>query len=267
MKEKSKFRQLLKWNLSILSSWAIKKHKIKIVVILGIGGSDIVKEILYTVLKEKRNVRRNVADVWWDLSIPLNILGYEDKKRPLINWAGLIISAVVALLKNKSNPQVLIINADTGNKSTVDYWSKFIHPHYLVLLNYDENSLLSNRLIMQTSTTGGKIIVHENSSEKILAKNEIEKNNIFTFGSRMSELKLKFLTDGRLKVMFKKEKIILPRKIWLSVSQNISGALFSVAVLEGISLRNIAFSFLKYSFPRSMISKIKTNLLSASSNV
>lgn len=267
MKGNSMFRQLLKWSLSILSSWAIRKHKIKLIVILGIGGSDIVKEILYTVLREKMNIRRNIADIWWDLSIPLNVLGYEDKQRSSVEWFNLIFSAFVALIKNKSNPQGLIINADTSKKSTVDYWSKFVHPDYLVILNYDENSLLTNRLLTQINTTEGKIIIREKLIEKIRKKIDFEDDKYFSYGQQNADLKIKSLSDGKLKIEYKKQKVILPKKLWISISENITGALFSVAVLEKFTLKSIAYSFLKYSFPKSMLSRIKTNLSNSAINV
>ncbi|MCA9379682.1 hypothetical protein KC675_00730 [Candidatus Dojkabacteria bacterium] len=267
MKGNSMFRQLLKWSLSLLSSWAIRKHKIKLIVILGIGGSDIVKEILYTVLREKMNIRRNIADIWWDLSIPLNVLGYEDKQRSSVEWINLIFSAFVALIKNKSNPQGLIINADTSKKSTVDYWSKFVHPDYLVVLNYDENSLLTNRLLTQINTTEGKIIIREKLIEKIRNKINFEDDKYFSYGQQNADLKVKSLSDGKLKIEYKKEKVILPKKLWISISENITGALFSVAILEKFTLKSIAYSFLKYSFPKSMLSRIKTNLSNSAINV
>lgn len=261
------FRQLLKWSLSILSSWAIKKHKIKLIVILGIGGSDIVKEILYTVLREKMNVRRNIADIWWDLSVPLNVLGYDDKQRSTPEWIKLVISAFVALVRNKSNPQGLIINADTSKKATVDYWSKFVHPDYLVVLNYDENSLLTNKLLTQINSTEGKIVIHESLISKVLKKIDLEMENFFSYGNKDGDLNIKSLKDGKLKIEYLKEKVILPKKLWISISENISGALFSVAVLEKFPLKSIAYAFLKYSFPRSMITRIKTNLSNSAINV
>jgi UDP-N-acetylmuramyl pentapeptide synthase len=263
MKGISMFRQLLKWSLSILSSWAIRKHKIKLIVILGIGGSDIVKEMLYTVLREKMNVRRNIADIWWDLSIPLNVLGYEDKQRSSFAWVNLLFSAFIALIRNKSNPQGLIINADTSKKSTVDYWSKLVHPDYLVVLNYDEKSLLTNRLLTQVNMSKGKIIINEKLISKIKNKIDFEDDKFFSYGSNKANVKIKSLNDGKLKIEYKKENIILPKKIWISISENISGALFSVAVLEKFTLKSIAYSFLKYSFPKSMITRIKTNLSNA----
>jgi len=213
------------------------------------------------------NIRRNIADIWWDLSIPLNVLGYEDKQRSSVEWINLIFSAFVALIKNKSNPQGLIINADTSKKSTVDYWSKFVHPDYLVVLNYDENSLLTNRLLTQINTTEGKIIIREKLIEKIRNKINFEDDKYFSYGQQNADLKVKSLSDGKLKIEYKKEKVILPKKLWISISENITGALFSVAILEKFTLKSIAYSFLKYSFPKSMLSRIKTNLSNSAINV
>src|SRR5690606_25350599 len=204
------------------------------------------KEMLYTVLKEKDNVRRNVEDIWWDLSIPLNVLGYEDKQRSYTEWMNLIISAFVAILKNKSNPHLLILNADTKNKDTANYWSNFLNPEYLVVLNYQEDSIFANELLRKNEIIEGKVIASKNFAGEI--PKEITKGRVFTYGSQKADLLLKRLSDGRLRITYKKEKISLPKKLWPTVSPRITGAIFSVALLEGFDLQNTAYACLKYTF-------------------
>lgn len=260
-------RKLLKITLSFLANRAIRKHKIKIVVILGTTGSDIVKEMLYTVLKEKTAVRRNIDDIWWDLSVPINILGYKDVRRSAVKWMRLIISASIALLKNKSNPHLLILNAETGNPTTVDYWSSFLHPAYLVVLNYKKDSLLIEKLITQTEMSGGKVIAPQNI-EKILSEmSEEYEDNLFIFGQEDADLTIIKNNDGKLRIKYGKERVVLPKKLWPAISPLITGAIFSVAVLEGLKLEDIAYACLKFTFPVAIISRIKTNLKNTSINI
>lgn len=265
MRKYIKPRKILTYVLSVLASLAISKHKIRVCVVVGTSGSSIVKEMLYTVLKERSNVRRNVEDIWWDLSIPLNVLGYEDKQRSYPEWISLIASAIVAILKNKSNPHLLILNADTKHKETADYWSNFLSPEYLVILNFDKESILANELLEKNHEVNGQIV----SPHTLLADipKEYNEDRVFTYGTQKSDLLLKRLTDGRLRVTYKKEKIVLPKKLWPSVSVRITGAIFSVAVLEGFDLSSTAYACLKYTFPKSMLGKIRNNLLKSSINV
>lgn len=259
MKKYIKPRTILTSSLSFLASWAIAKHKIRVCVVVGVSGSDIVKEILYTVLKEKRNVRRNIEDIWWDLSVPLNILGYEDKQRSFPEWLQLIVSAFVAIIKNKPNPHLLILNADTKNPQTAHYWSNFLSPEYLIVLNYQQNDVLTNSLLANTVEADGKIIIQKKLVSEL--PKDIASESLFTYDHDKSDLLLKKLPDGRLRVNYKSEKVILPKKLWPSVSMRISGAIFSVALLEGFDLDSTAYACLKYTFPKSMLRRIKSNLL------
>ena len=115
------FRNKLTKVLSKLAVLALRKHEIKVVVIAGNYDTELARELVYTVLKEKLNVRRNYSNIWWDLSIPLNILGYEDIQRSFIGWVGLLLSSSIALIKNKKNPQLLILNADAYCRVLVKY--------------------------------------------------------------------------------------------------------------------------------------------------
>lgn len=265
MKKYIKPRKFLTITLSFLASKAIIRHKIRVCVVVGVSGSDIVKEMLYTVLKEKVNIRRNVEDIWWDLSVPLNILGYEDKQRSFLEWIRLVFSAFGAIIKNKPNPHMLVLNIDTKDKQIAKYWSDFLTPKYLVVLNYQQNDIFTNNLLVNISNTGGKVIVQENLLDRF---NEVcDTKHLFTYGSGKSDLLLKKLSDGRLKIDYRRKEIILPKKLWPSVSIRISGAIFSVALLEGFDLSSIAYACLKYTFPKGVLHKIKKNLLGFPVNV
>lgn len=265
MRKYIKPRAILTSTLSFLASWAIAKHKIRVCVVVGTNGSAIVKEILYTVLKERTNVRRNIEDIWWDLSVPLSVLGYEDKQRSFLEWVNLCISAFGAILKNKSNPHLLILNADTKNPSTANYWSNFLNPEYLIVLNYKKNDSLTESLLANTLNNNGKIVLQNKLDSKLFSS--IPKKNLFTYGIEKSNLLLKKLSDGRLRVSYKSQKVILPKKLWPSVSMRISGAIFSVALLEGHDLNSTAYACLKYTFPQSMLRRIKNNLLNSQTTI
>lgn len=252
-------RNLLRSALSLLATLAIKKHKIRVAVILGQSGSDMVKEILYTVLKEKENVRRNIEDIWWDLSVPLNILGYDDKQRNIASWLKLLFNATVALIKNRSNPHLIILNADTGNENTAKYWSKFLKPEYTILLDYFEDNTLYNLLSIRTAEVGGKVILKDNLDLPI--KKQITNKSLFTYGGKNSNLQIETQKVSNIKLKYKKQTITLPKKLWPAISMRITGSIFALGILEGHRLDEIAFSCLKYTFPKNMLRRIKSNLL------
>jgi hypothetical protein len=59
-------RRLVRFYLGVLSRFAIKKHKLELIVITGWYGTSIAREMLYTILGEHLKVRRNTRDIWWD---------------------------------------------------------------------------------------------------------------------------------------------------------------------------------------------------------
>lgn len=134
------FRIFLKKILGKLSRYAVKKHRIEIIAISGWGGTSIVREMLYHVLKRKYHVRRNTKEVWWDLSVPLTILGYEDKQRNVFCWIGLVLRAVSSILFLPEYPHKIIVNLDTAHKDTATFWSDYIDPHIMVLLRQKPES-------------------------------------------------------------------------------------------------------------------------------
>lgn len=68
-------RKILRKLVKQLTSKIIDKHDISIIAVLGHFGTDIAREALYAIISENTNVRRNTNRIWWDMSIPLTILG------------------------------------------------------------------------------------------------------------------------------------------------------------------------------------------------
>lgn len=247
-----------------LTKLVVRKHDIEICVLVGGKSSGLVKEILYTVLREKLNVRRNISEIRTKRSLPLMVLGYEDGKRSPVGWIGIFIKILTAIVRNKTNPHLLLINLSANKKEILDYWANLISPKYIVILDYSKKELLTDSLLNRVKDKG-KVILDE--TYKGLLPTDLEKTQLFTYGGLSGDLILKRLKDGRLKLNYKSEELVLPKKLWPAVSNKISGSLFSVALLEGFSLREIAFASLKYSFPIDMISKVRNNIEKISVNV
>jgi hypothetical protein len=239
---------------------AIKKHKIRLMIIVGDTATDVARELIYTVLKEKINVRRNTNSIWWDLSVPLNILGYEDRRYTALGWLKTFVSVVIALLLNKSNPQLIILNADSANKSTVKYWTELVEPEYLVVLNYQGNTALTDEFVLRTINKSGTIVIPAKVVGEIplLKKNKYKK--IITYANVNSDLIIKTTSKGEIYVKYASEEKILNRKALPANSTLIAGAMFIVAAEEGISIDDSLFASLKYTFPTKLLSRIKTNL-------
>lgn len=245
---------------SSLAKIAIKKHKIRLMIIVGDTATDVARELIYTVLKEKINVRRNTNSIWWDLSLPLNILGYEDRRYSALGWFKTFLSVVIALLLNKPNPQLIILNADSANKSTVKYWTDLVEPEYLVVLNYQGNTALTDEFILRTINKSGTIVIPAKVAGEVPLLKKSKYKKIITYANISADLIIKTTSKGEIYVKFGSEVKIINRKALPANSTLIAGAMFILAVKEGISLDDALFASLKYTFPTKLLSRIKTNL-------
>lgn len=192
------WRKILKNILKILAKTTIKKHKIKIYIIVGKYGTEYVREASYNFIKQRMNVRRNISKIWWDLSVPLNILGINDSRKNLLEWFFLILKASLQILFIKPHTHSLILDLDTSIKDIASYWSEFIIPNVLVILNYNDKSELISKLNRSLRESKGVLVLNEN----IKLKNDISNISIFKYGtgvnnnlqyqSNFSKLELKF---------------------------------------------------------------------------
>ena len=253
------FRSLLRKILSLLSRWAIKKHQIELLVVTGWYGTEIARELLYTILSPSLSVRRNHKQIWWDFSIPLAVLGYKDKRRNPFEWLWLILKALIYLLLGKKNPHILILNADCTFDSTAKFWASFIKPDYLLILNYQKKAALVEALMSTTKLNKGIITYNpEVTSQKVL--DSLQSATTFTYAKgaqanlTISEKKNAYLVNHL------EEQITIPKNYLPAVSAEIAAGVCALAILKGLDLYEIGYNSLKFSLPDIVISKIKSKL-------
>lgn len=252
-------RKILRSILRVLSKHALKKHEIELVVITGWYGTEIAKDMLYTILSEKLKVRRNIREVWWDFSIPLGILGYKDKKRNFLEWTRLVFKATFYILFGKSNPQTLILSADSHVDSVINYWSSILEPHYLVIINNKDHKKVVNNLINKVNKNGLIICNPSKLSKEVNVL--LKDKNVYTFGEdKKSNIALN-VDNEFVNIRSKDETIKLPKKKTPSFTQDILGGIFAFAEYKEFSLEDIAYGILKFETPGRVLKLIKSNLL------
>lgn len=128
-------RRVLSGTLSVFSRWAIKKHGIKTVVIAGRHGTKLTGELISEMLTPDYVVRRQLEKPFWDYSIPLSILGYEDRKRSVVEWGFLLIRSFFRLLLLPSNPSWVVLQMNTYKEEIAAYWANIVSPDILVLVH------------------------------------------------------------------------------------------------------------------------------------
>ncbi|MBN2015858.1 hypothetical protein JW766_03415 [Candidatus Dojkabacteria bacterium] len=253
---RSFLRKTLRNILGYLSIRTIKKHSAEVILISGWAGSSIVREMTYHMLSEDFHLRRNVSGIWWDLSVPLNILGYEDKRRSILGWSILILRAFLSLLFKQSYQHKIILNLDTSIEDIAEFWSKYVNPHILVILREKPNSKLIK--ILRKREGREKILyVYNPEFFKGFGKKTIRE---FKYAKGNADLVYK-KKAGALEIIYKKEKIEVRIPKAYKFIQEFIPAAFSIGILEGISIENLARNFSSFEFhPKQLqrgISKLK----------
>ena len=206
-------------------------------------------------LSEKYKVRRNTRNIWWDLSVPLTILGYEDNRRSVFKWVFLCVRATFYLIIGPRSPHKIVLNLDASDEGTTNFWAGFIKPNYLVIVNQKEEDILINKLVNNTVKNGGKIVYDEKS-----IRADIKKRNGFSFG-KSKDAKLK-ITLGKSYVSYRHGS--KTTKVSLTIIPKFSIQLFAsvlgLAVLEKVDLNDASYAATKVDFHSQIVPKVIKNL-------
>ena len=247
-----KLRTQLKNTLAWLAQWAIRKHNMELIVILGINGTEITKELCYYVLSNKYKVRRVTHKPWWDLSIPLSILGYKDKQRSFFEWIILIIRSYLYLLLGPKNEGSIIINLNYLHKDIMRFWSKIIFPDVLILSNFNSSNTEVQKFIDNTKSKNGKIIIEETNTI-------VKQEDYLVIGKSNSAFIKTAVSGNNVTLSHDKEHIEVQSKALLFIPLESFEFALALGVLKNIPLNESVEYALEFDYP-SFLSKIKTNL-------
>jgi hypothetical protein len=251
-------RLLLKTILAKLAQWAIKKHDIEMVVVLGVNGTNIIKEEAYTVLSSRHRVRRVVNKAWWDFSIPLSILGYKDRKRSLPRWIALIAKTCLYLVFGPKNPHTLIMNLSYSHPDTMKFWSRFINPDILILSNFNHKESNISLFIDNTIAKEGKIILNEKSLE-FMNKEQQAYQNIYLVGQSDRAFLKSIVTKETIRLAHGKSAETISRKSLSLVPVEALEFGVALGLLKEINLAESIYSGLRLDMP-SILARINHNL-------
>lgn len=254
------FRTFLKTILGLLSRIAISKHRIKLIVVSGWYGTDITRELIYTIVDHSFKVRRVTSGPWWDFSIPLAILGYKDRRRNFFEWIWLINKAALYLLIGPSNPHTLILQAECSDEATAKFWSGFIKPDYLLVINYQQKSKLLKKLIASTKANQGRIIYNSDQIKENVLNSFKNYENTFSYGLNKNN-KLQYEIDkANLTISYQKLAKNLLKNIFPGVAPELLVGAFATALSLGISLEDAIYFSFKFTISDNIFKKISTNL-------
>lgn len=248
-------RLFLKRILSVLSRWAIRKHSIQLIVVSGFYGTEIVREGVYEILRSKYIVRRNTSPIIWDMAIPLAVLGYPDRRRNSLQWISLIFRAAGTLIIGPKNPHKLVLSANCTFPETSKYWSTFLSPDVLVVLNYEKESQIIESLLERVKDDGTLIYDKDKVDiKKLETMNRPDK--LVTYAEKDAD----FIYSIKKKyIEYNGEKLHIP-KIVPQVTYPHIAAIFATSIKSGISVMDAGIEALKFDMGIILAKKIKINL-------
>lgn len=255
------FRKLLKNLLANLATWALKKHKIKLVVVSGWYATETARELCYAVIGVKHEVRRINKNPWWDFSLPLAVLGYKDERRNPLAWLWLMIKASLLLTFGKANPHTLILNLNYAHADTVRYWSSLIKPQVLMIHNFKEEHRLLKQMIKATKQINGTIIIQQQDFVK-LSKNLLAYDNVFTVGNEAeAHIVISKNSNKDISFKYKSQEYTLKTTTMPGISAELLACSLAVAITEGVEPHDALYGMVKYPTSSQLLSKLRSGLL------
>ncbi len=169
-------RKFLAYILKTLSKWAISKHKLRIAVVVGTSGTKLTAEMFGEMLSKDHVVRKQLEVPFWDFSIPLVILGIDDKRYTFLGWIDVMVESLKVLIFGKSNPGWVVLQMNSLKNEIVKYWTDIVSPDISIVSNYNGKLFPIEKKIIQITK---KAVIVCSDSEK----NKYKKNKAVIIGS------------------------------------------------------------------------------------
>jgi len=127
---KEKLLPILKSLLKVLARFTIRRYKPGIIGVTGSVGKTSTKEAIYAVLKNERRVRASQKNFNNELGLPLTIIGDWQDTGGVFFWLRVMVRGIVQLIvKNKSYPEVLVLEYGVDRPGDMRHLSSVARPH------------------------------------------------------------------------------------------------------------------------------------------
>jgi hypothetical protein len=130
---KNPLRRLLRIILFFLARAALKKHRPTVVAIVGEGKTGIVREAIYSVLREHFPTRRNLEAPNAEFILPLAVLGVREYPLSITGWIKIIARSTGQLLLRPPYRHTLVLEIEYTRKEIFDYFWNITEPEVLVI--------------------------------------------------------------------------------------------------------------------------------------
>ncbi len=119
-------KKLLMFILKVLAQAILWRYKPQIIGVTGSVGKTSAKEAIYTVLKGKFNVRRNIKNYNNEIGVPLTILGQESGGQSPWRWLQIFLIGFFEIFYTKDYPKILVLEMGADKMGDISYLTDFV---------------------------------------------------------------------------------------------------------------------------------------------
>lgn len=235
---KKLIKKIIVWYITFFASLVLKRHKPKIIAVVGSVGKTSTKDMLFAGLSDHIHIRKNQKSLNSEIGTPLTILGLRNPWNSPVGW--LKVCLLAPLRSFKSNyPEWLVLELGVDSPGDMDKIIKWIRPIITVItelplipahvgsFNTAEEVRVEKRKIINATSPKGLLILNGDSEfTKSSKQNFAGQIKLFGFNNdcdiRLSQAGIKYLDS---------EGVSLPSGISMKIT--IAGQSFDY-IYEGV---------------------------------
>lgn len=119
-------KKILCFILKLLAQATLWRYKPMIVGVTGSVGKTSTKEIIYAILKDKYNVRRNIKNYNNEIGVPLTILGQETGGHSSWRWLQVFLVGLFEVFYTNDYPEILVLEMGADRLGDIAYLTSFV---------------------------------------------------------------------------------------------------------------------------------------------
>ena len=147
--------------LAYFAKKIIAKYQPKVVGITGSMGKTSAKEAVFSVLKTKFNVRKNIKNYNNELGVPLTIIGTESGGRSPLGWLKVFGTAIwLLIIKRKKYPEVLVLEMGADKPGDIGYLVNIVPCDVGVVTKVGPAHLEAFKTVANIAKEKRKIVTH-----------------------------------------------------------------------------------------------------------
>jgi UDP-N-acetylmuramoyl-tripeptide--D-alanyl-D-alanine ligase len=164
-------KKILQYILKLMAKTVIVKYHPEVIGITGSVGKTSSKEAVYTVLKDKFNVRSSAKNYNNELGVPLTILGINSPGGSLIGWMKVLFHFIkLIVVRDKEYPSVLVLEMGIDRPGDMEYLMSIVKPNvgietgvglsHLEFFSRRENIQKEKQILVESVTKDGLAILN-----------------------------------------------------------------------------------------------------------